>query len=157
MPDMLVKLYELPDSSALYKKLADQGIKIIRPMTPNKTKVVEWVREHFRDGWADEISAAFTHLPVSCFIAYDENEKKILGFAGYDCTYKDFFGPTGVDETQRGKGIGGALFLRCMEAMRDEGYGYAIIGSAGPVDFYNKMSGAIVIEDSSPGIYKELI
>ena len=157
MPDMLVKLYDLPESSALYKKLADQGIKIIRPMTPNKTKVVEWVREHFRDGWADEISAAFTHFPVSCFIAYDENEKKILGFAGYDCTYKDFFGPTGVDETQRGKGIGGALFLRCMEAMRDEGYGYAIIGSAGPVDFYNKMSGAIVIEDSSPGIYKELI
>ncbi len=157
MPDMLVKLYDLPDTSALYKKLSDQGIKIIRPMTPNKTKVVEWVREHFRDGWADEISAAFTHFPVSCFIAYDENEKKILGFAGYDCTYKDFFGPTGVDETQRGKGIGGALFLRCMEAMRDEGYGYAIIGSAGPVDFYNKMSGAIVIEDSSPGIYKELI
>jgi GNAT superfamily N-acetyltransferase len=157
MPDMLVKLYELPDSSALYKKLADQGIRIIRPMTPNKTKVVEWVREHFRDGWADEISAAFTHFPVSCFIAYDENEKKILGFAGYDCTYKDFFGPTGVDETQRGKGIGGALFLRCMEAMRDEGYGYAIIGSAGPVDFYNKMSGATVIEGSSPGIYKELI
>jgi GNAT superfamily N-acetyltransferase len=134
MPDMLVKLYELPDSSALYKKLADQGIRIIRPMTPNKTKVVEWVREHFRDGWADEISAAFTHFPVSCFIAYDENEKKILGFAGYDCTYKDFFGPTGVDETQRGKGIGGALFLRCMEAMRDEGYVYAIIGSTGPVD-----------------------
>lgn len=157
MPDMLVKLYNLPDSSALYKKLADNGIKIIRPMTPNKTKVVEWVREHFHDGWADEISAAFTHFPVSCFIAYDENEKKILGFAGYDCTYKDFFGPTGVDETQRGKGIGGALFLRCMEAMRDEGYGYAIIGSAGPVDFYNKMSGATVIEDSSPGIYKELI
>lgn len=157
MPDMLVKLYELPDSSALYKKLESQGIKIIRPMTPNKTKVVEWVREHFHDGWADEISAAFTKFPVSCFIAYDENEKKILGFAGYDCTYRDFFGPTGVDETQRGKGIGGALFLRCMEAMRDEGYGYAVIGSAGPVDFYNKVAGATVIEGSIPGIYKDLI
>lgn len=157
MPDMLVKLYELPDSSALYKKLADKNIKIIRPMTPNKTKVVEWVREHFNDGWADEISAAFTRFPVSCFVAYDEKEEKILGFAGYDCTYRDFFGPTGVDETKRGLGIGGALFLRCMEAMRDEGYGYAIIGSAGPVDFYNKMSGATVIEDSVPGIYKDLI
>lgn len=157
MPDMLVKLYELPDSSALYKKLESQGIKIIRPMTPNKTKVVEWVRTQFSDGWADEISAAFTKFPVSAFIAYDVNEKKILGFAGYDCTYRDFFGPTGVDETQRGKGIGGALFLRCMEAMRDEGYGYAIIGSAGPVDFYSKMAGATPIENSSPGIYKELI
>lgn len=157
MPDMLVKLYQLPDSSALYKKLESQGIRIIRPMTPNKTKVVEWVREHFHDGWADEISAAFTKFPVSCFIAYDENEKKILGFAGYDCTYRDFFGPTGVDKTRRGGGIGGALFLRCMEAMRDEGYGYAVIGSAGPVDFYNKVGGATVIEDSIPGIYKELI
>lgn len=157
MPDMLVKLYQLPDSSALYKKLEAQGIRIIRPMTPNKTKVVEWVREHFHDGWADEISAAFTKFPVSCFIAYDENEKKILGFAGYDCTYRDFFGPTGVDKERRGGGIGGALFLRCMEAMRDEGYGYAVIGSAGPVDFYNKVGGATVIEDSIPGIYKELI
>ena len=90
MPDMLVKLYELPDSSAIYKKLEEQGIKIMRPMTPNKTKVVEWVRQHFHDGWADEISAAFTKFPVSCFIAYDVNEKKMLGFAGYDCTYRDF-------------------------------------------------------------------
>ncbi len=157
MPDMLVKLYELKDSTPLYNKLAEKGIKIIRPMTPNKTKVVEWVREHFHDGWADEISAAFTRHPVSCFIAYDENEKKILGFAGYDCTYKDFFGPTGVDETKRGLGIGGALFMRCMEAMRDEGYGYAVIGSVGPKDFYNKMAGATVIEGSDPGIYKDLI
>ena len=156
MPDMLVKLYQLPDSKALYDKLAANNIRIIRPMTPNKTKVVEWVREHFHDGWADEISAAFTKLPVSCFIAYDDVEKKILGFAGYDCTYKNFFGPTGVDETNRGLGIGGALCLRCMEAMRDEGYGYAVIGSAGPTDFYSKVCGATVIEDSVPGIYKEL-
>ena len=96
MPDMLVKLYRLPDGSAAYAKLKEQGIKIMRPMTPNKTRVVEWVRENFGDGWADEISTAFTRFPVSCFIAYDENKKKILGFAGYDCTYKDFFGPTGV-------------------------------------------------------------
>lgn len=153
---MLVKLYQLPDSKALYDKLAANNIRIIRPMTPNKTKVVEWVREHFHDGWADEISAAFTKLPVSCFIAYDDVEKKILGFAGYDCTYKNFFGPTGVDETKRGLGIGGALCLRCMEAMRNEGYGYAVIGSAGPTDFYSKVCGATVIEDSVPGIYKEL-
>ncbi len=157
MPDMLVKLYDLRDNREQYKKLEEAGIKIIRPMTPNKTKIVEWVRETFADGWADEISMAFTHFPVSCFIAYDENEKKILGFAGYDCTYRNFFGPTGVDAAARGKGIGGALFMRCMEAMRDEGYGYAIVGSAGPVDFYKKIANAIVIEDSVPGIYKELL
>ena len=157
MPDMLVKLYELKDNSHLYKRLADDGIKIIRPMTPNKAKVSEFVRKTFSEGWANEIETAFTRFPVSCFIAYDEKEKKIVGFAGYDCTYKDFFGPTGVDPEYRNKGIGGALLLRCFEAMRDEGYGYAIIGGAGPVEYYKKMCGAIVIEGSTPGIYKELI
>ncbi len=156
MPDMLVKLYRLPDGSAAYAKLKEQGIKIMRPMTPNKTRVVEWVRENFGDGWADEISTAFTRFPVSCFIAYDENKKKILGFAGYDCTYKDFFGPTGVSAAARGKGIGGALLLRCMEAMRDEGYGYAVIGGVGPAEFYKKMLGATLIEDSDVGIYEDL-
>ncbi|MDD2269589.1 MAG: GNAT family N-acetyltransferase [Eubacteriales bacterium] len=157
MPDMLVKLYDLGDYSDIYKKLADEGIRIIRPMTPNKTKVSDFVRKTFSDGWADEIETAFTRFPVSCFIAYDDNEKKIVGFAGYDCTFKDFFGPTGVDPNYRNKGIGSALLLRCFEAMRDEGYGYAIIGSAGPVEYYKKVCGAVVIENSSPGIYKELI
>ncbi len=47
--------------------------------------------------------------------------------------------------------------MRCLEAMRDEGYGYAVIGSAGPVNFYNKCCGATVIEGSIPGIYASLI
>lgn len=157
MPDMLVKLYELPDCSEKVKKLEEKGIRILRAMTPNKSKVTDWIAKEFGPGWADEASAAFTHFPVSCFIAYDEKEKKILGFACYDCTYKNFFGPTGVDKEYRGLGIGGVLFLRCMEAMRDEGYAYAVIGSAGPVDYYRKMSGAEVIEGSTPGIYKDLI
>ena len=115
MPDMLVKLYELPDSSAVYKALEEKGIRIIRPMTPNKYKVHDFVVKHFHEGWANEIDTAFTRFPVSCFIAYDTNSKEILGFAGYDCTYKAYFGPTGVDEAKRGLGIGKALLLRCME------------------------------------------
>ncbi|MDL2287540.1 GNAT family N-acetyltransferase [Eubacteriales bacterium OttesenSCG-928-G02] len=157
MPDLLVKLYELPDSSELYKKLAEDGIKLIRPMTPNKYKVHDFIVKHFGDGWANEIDTAFTRFPVSCFIAYDVNSKEILGFAGYDCTYKAYFGPTGVDEKQRGRGIGKALLMKCMEALRDDGYAYGIIGSAGPVDFYAKCCGATVIEGSSPGIYANLI
>ena len=99
MPDMLVKLYDLQDNSQLYKSLEEQGIRIIRPMTPNKHNVYDWISEHFGIGWANEISAAFTRHPVSCFIAYDDKEKKIAGFGGYECTYKAYFGPTGVDET----------------------------------------------------------
>ena len=69
MPDMLVKLYALPDASALYKSLEEKGIRIIRPMTPNKHKVHEFIVKHFGDGWASEIDTAFTRFPISCFIA----------------------------------------------------------------------------------------
>ncbi len=157
MPDMLVKLYDLKDNSKLYEDLEKTGIRILRPMTPNKYKLHDWILEHFHIGWANEIDAAFARLPVSCFVAYDVKEKKIVGFGGYDCTYKGYFGPTGVDEAYRGRGIGKALTLRCLEAMRDEGYAYGIIGSVGPKDFYNKICGATVIEGSDPSIYKDLI
>ncbi|MDY3286450.1 MAG: GNAT family N-acetyltransferase, partial [Eubacteriales bacterium] len=62
-----------------------------------------------------------------------------------------------VLETERHAGIGTVLLLRCLRAMREDGYGYAIIGSAGPVDYYRKVCGATVIEGSSPGIYSDLI
>lgn len=157
MPDMLVKLYDLPDSTELYKKLEAKDIRIIRPMTPNKQVVHAWIAEQFGEGWANETDTAFTHFPVSCFIAYDTKSKRILGFASYECTYRNYFGPTGVDPEMRGHGIGAALCIRCMEAMRDEGYAYAIIGSAGPVDFYKKVVGATVIDGAEVGIYKDLI
>ena len=135
MPDMLVKLYALPDASALYKSLEEKGIRIIRPMTPNKHKVHEFIVKHFGDGWASEIDTAFTRFPISCFIAYDTNSKEILGFAGYDCTCKASLARRASTRPSAGWASAKALLLRCMEAMRDESYAYAIIGSAGPVDF----------------------
>ena len=157
MPDMLVKLYKLPDSSAVCKALEEEGIRVFRPMTPNQTKVKKFISEFFSEGWADETGTAFYKFPVSCFIAYDTKEKKIVGFAGYDCTCRGFFGPTGVDPAYRKRNIGRALLLKCLEAMRDEGYGYAVIGGAGPVHFYEKCCGATVIEEETHGIYKDLI
>jgi hypothetical protein len=43
--------------------------------------------------------------------------------------------------------------LRSMASLRELGYAYAIIGGAGPVEFYVKTLGAIPIPGSSPGIY----
>ena len=41
--------------------------------------------------------------------------------------------------------------------MRDEGYVYAIIGGVGPADFYTKCVGAVLIENSAQGIYKDFL
>ena len=80
-----------------------------------------------------------------------------MGFAGYECTRRSFFGPTGVIENMQGQGLGTALLLACLWGLQEMGYVYAIIGGAGPVEFYEKAVGATVIPDSEPGIYTNLL
>jgi len=160
MPDMLVKLYELPPAGPIIEALAAQGITIRRAIPPEKHKVVAWVQQEFGSRWASECDVAFAHHPVGCFVAVRESaegQKEILGFGCHDATCKNFFGPTGVKESERGKGIGKALLLSCLHAMRELGYAYAIIGGAGPTDFYAKVVSATVIEGSVPGIYRGMI
>ncbi|PIX75508.1 MAG: GNAT family N-acetyltransferase [Rhodocyclales bacterium CG_4_10_14_3_um_filter_68_10] len=148
MPDMLVRLYDLPPLPSL-----PEGVTVRRAMPYERYEVVDWVRQTFSPGWASEVESAYGHLPVRCFIATEGG--RILGFACHDATCKNFFGPTGVAEDQRGRGLGKALFLHCLHAMAADGYAYAIIGGAGPTGFYEKAVGATVISDSVPGIYRD--
>jgi GNAT superfamily N-acetyltransferase len=155
MPDMLVKLYELPPLAPVIEAQRQLGIDIRRALAPEKIFVVNWVLKTFGGLWASETDVAFSRVPISCFIAVES--EKIIGFACHDTTAKGFFGPTGVDETLRKRGTGKALLMACLHAMHDQGYGYAIIGAAGPTDFYTKAVGATIIENSSPGIYRGML
>ena len=155
MPDMLVKLYELPPLEPLRAQLDAAGVQVRRALAPEKHIVVDWVRSLFGSPWASECETSFANHPVSCFIATEEG--RCIGFACYEATCRDFFGPTGVAQAARKRGIGRALLLACLHAMRAEGYGYAIIGGAGPADFYQRAAGATVIEGSQPGIYRGLL
>ena len=155
MPDLLVKLYTLPDLTPDVTLMREQRIDVRRSLAPEKHLVTNWVRTEFSEGWASETDVAYSSHPVSCIVAI--HEEKLVGFACYDVTAKAFFGPTGVDEPYRGRGIGKALLIVCLHEMRAQGYAYAIIGAAGPVDFYARTVGATVIPDSSPGIYRGLL
>jgi GNAT superfamily N-acetyltransferase len=132
-----------------------QGIVVRRGLAPEKHLVVSWVAERFSSHWMSECESAFYQTPPTCWIATEG--KQVIGFACYDTTAKGFFGPTGVSEEARGRGVGKILLIACLHAMRSAGYGYAVIGSAGPVEFYQKAVGAIVIEDSSPGVYRGML
>ena len=154
MSDMLVKLYELPEDAALAVP-RDESVQIRRAMAPDKQLVVEWVKEHSDVSAAGECDVCFAHTPISCFIA--TRGTQILGYACYDATAPDFFGPTRVLDEEQGGGIGKALLLRCLAAMRAEGYAYAIIGGVGPQEFYAKCAGAVLIPDSTPGIYRDFL
>jgi GNAT superfamily N-acetyltransferase len=152
MPDMLVKLYALPDLAPLLARQREAGIDVRRGLALEKEKVANWVRQTFSDEWANECEVAFCNRPVSCFIAVEE--KRVAGFSCYDATYKNFVGPIGVGEQHRERGIGKTLLVACLQAMAAQGYAYAIIGGAGPTEFYAKAVGAVEIEGSTPGIYR---
>lgn len=155
MPDMLVKLYNTKSCYHLIEKLEQEGIKIKRAMSADLSVIREFIESKFSKGWADEATKGILSSPSTCYIATQNG--KVVGFAGYDCTAKGFFGPTGVDESMRGKGVGKALYIKCLISMYEQGYAYAIIGDAGPVDFYAKVSDAVVIPDCFPGEYKNLV
>ena len=155
MPDMLVKLYALKNNGKIFQNLKLKGIDIRRAIAPKKHIVVRWVRENFGDDWASECETAFTNHPVTCIIAIEQ--KKIIGFACVEATCKDYFGPTGVSKTSRGKNVGAGLLIESMNMLSEMGYAYAIIGGAGPTKFYEKIVSAEVIEGSTPGIYEGIL
>lgn len=155
MIDMLVRLYDLPDNTALYAEVAAKGVTLRRARAFEKHTVADFAKTHFSQKWVSEVEIALSRQPVACFIA--TREKQILGFACFDTTQRGFFGPTGVSENSRSLGLGKALLMKSLEALREIGFAYAIIGGVGPKEFYAKVCGAIEIPGSDPGTYQDLL
>lgn len=149
MSDLLVNLLKLSPTESS----PTQDFNVRRAQPFELSAVRAFVETNFATAWADEISVGFARQPITVFIATIEHE--LVGFAAYECTRRGFFGPTGVAEAAQRKGIGKALLLASLWGLREMGYVYAIIGAAGPVDFYQKTVGAIIIPDSEPGIYAD--
>ena len=141
--DMLVNLYRLPE----YK--APENVKIARVMPPDRHRVLRWVREQFGEGWESECAVALSAQPNTCFIA--ERDGACIGFSCYDATARGLFGPIGVAKEERGTGVGRALLMASLLAMREAGYGYAVIGWCDEAArFYEHAVGAIPIPGSEP-------
>jgi GNAT superfamily N-acetyltransferase len=155
MPDLLVNLLKLPLLEPAMLAAETGGVVIRRAQPFESTRVRSFIENKFSVPWADEVSVGFACKPVSVYLAIVERE--IVGFGAYECTRRGFFGPTGVNEDLQGRGIGKALLLACLWGLRELGYVYAIIGRAGPVEFYQKTVGATLIPDSDPGIYRNLL
>ncbi|WP_246483777.1 GNAT family N-acetyltransferase [Heyndrickxia vini] len=119
---------------------------IRRANSKDENNIVNFVDKNFSKEWSQTIRTAFLLDDPSIYIAYD-NYKEIIGFAAFDI-YKNrkcYFGPMGVTKSYRIKGIGYALLHHCLKDMKEIGYEYAVIGGAGPIEFYEKACNAVVI------------
>lgn len=154
MPDMLVRLYDLLSPLREVERQAAAGIVCRRAESYERSALLAFVTQHF-PAWRDELLVGFAQVPPTVLIAVERGD--VCGFACYNVTRPNYFGPTGVDHTHRGRGIGKVLLLQCLDALQAEGYGYAIIGGVGPQAFYERAVGATLIPGSEPGIYRDRI
>jgi len=155
MPDLLVRLYDLPASAPVLERLSANGIEIRRAIAVEKATITRWVGEHFSKEVSCECEIAFCRQPVACTIAVHGNT--LCGFCCHGIVCPDFLGPLGVVPEWRKHNVGTALLLAGLDALRTQGYAYAIIGWAGPVAFFEKTVGAKIIENSEPGIYRGML
>ena len=125
-----------------------KGIRKVR--LEDEEIFVAFVKENFSQEWASTIKSAFMLIEPSIYVALDENEK-FIGFAAYDIyqNKKGYFGPMGVVTSNRANRAGYALLHHCLKDMKEVGYEYAIIGGAGPIEFYEKACNAVVIPSVS--------
>lgn len=154
MPDMLVRLYDLPDPDSYYQRAREAGATIRRAEPWDRFALRTFIEANFWEAWAPEADLAFSGHPITGFVAMAEG--RIAGFAVYECSRRGYFGPTGVREDLRGRGLGAALLFRCLESMWEMGYAYAVIGGVGPAAFYEKVCGAFVIPGSETGVYRSV-
>lgn len=151
--DMIVNLTTISGDISL-----PEGVKLKRAFPADKSRILDFVRENFSQNWVNEAEYSLMQSPPACFIA--TREDKVLGFACYDASAKGFFGPTGLSADERGRGIGRALLMRTLLAMREAGYGYAIIGWVGDAaPFYEKCVSARYIDGGEPenSVYSRFI
>lgn len=152
--DLIVNLYQekLKDAKPLLK---DDTIKIKRILSPNSDHLVKFVLETFNDTWASEVKAAIYSPAPTCYIATKDGV--IIGFACYDATAKGYFGPTGINPEFRGLNIGQVLWVETLKAMKEAGYGYAIVGGTTDLlsNFYGKYIDLIKV-DNKDTVYNRL-
>ena len=130
------------DTAQAESKLANEEIKIRRLKREEEQTFYEWMLGTWSQNWTTEACNSLKNTPVTTFIALDV-DNNICGFATYDVTmFRGGFGPTGVEESLRGLGIGKVLFLRCLQDMKVRGYPRCEIGWVGPISFYAHTAGA---------------
>jgi len=139
--DMIVSLrdYTLPQFTP------NKDVTIRKASLEDANPLKSFVEAEFGNGWLESINNGLEADNIPIYIAVQRGE--ILGFACYNVVRrkKGLFGPMGTAMSKRTLGIGYMLLHRCLKDMKEFGYEYAVIGEAGPLEFYERSCKAVII------------
>jgi GNAT superfamily N-acetyltransferase len=120
------------------------GYRIRRALPEDEPRLLEWVARSFHPVWSFEVGRALAGPRRAVHIAVQQNSNGIVAFAAADGNNQGlgWFGPAGTDPAHRGRRLGEALLLRCLDDVRGLPEG-GVIAWIGPKEFYAKACGAV--------------
>ncbi|MCI0764032.1 GNAT family N-acetyltransferase [Bacillus sp. TL12] len=140
--DMIVNLSSYETSTSMNNCICN----VRQAVQSDLKELLQFVMCEFGERWIEAVNKGFqNYKEIPIFIAVEG--EKIIGFACYDIVRgkKGLFGPMGTAKNHRIKGVGKELLHRCLSNMKQIGYEYAIIGQAGPLEFYEECCHAQLI------------
>lgn len=123
-------------------RLASVDLRCERATEADEAALQCFFAEQFGEGWHAEALLAMRCDPPGLHLAWKGD--RIVGFAAHSAMNAEWgnFGPMGVCESVRKKGVGRILLYRCMQDLKAAGHASAVIPWIGPHRFYSDALGA---------------
>lgn len=124
------------------QKLSEEGIHIVNYKDEYYSELMSFLKEEFEPGWSRNVIMALqkNEAEKTIILALDEHQN-VLGYCMRKIDGNDErFGPIGVKESIRSKGLGGVLFDRMMFEMQSHGVKltYFLWTSGAAIRFYER-------------------
>jgi len=139
---LIIDLVDNPRVGAARARLAAAhcdalGYGIERATAAQIPSLLDWVRTDHGAAWAAEVERAATAMPSTVFVATRGSE--LVAFAAHDGNNRGlgWFGPAATAPEHRGRGLGAALLLACLEDVASAGHRECTISWIGPRSFYD--------------------
>lgn len=123
--DANLVLFEVPEDVHRLQQVREAEGYRFEYLTPARVaETIRFALEVFHADWSRAVREAIAGgVPYDQFLLSIDPSGRVVGFAmfgGYD-GIKERFGPFGVDDSQRGKGLGKILLYRTLDVMRQKG------------------------------------
>ena len=132
IPGRVVRLEEDLVGGGTTIRLAEPG---------EKDRIRDFVREKSGFSWSFEAARAIGPKGSGVWIAEDGGD--ITAFSVFGALEHHWFGPIGVSEDRRKKGLGSVLLFKTLQSMKDLGIPRAIIPWTGHLYFYSQVPGVV--------------